>query len=408
MAKNELIRDFELIRNSLRQFYVYGFKTRNEYDEKSIRTYHNDCRLMENWLEDFMSVRRDKSGTVRFITIDSAVINENPFYRPFKAKSFTDKSITLHFCLMDILADGEYHSLTEISDRLTKNYTIDNATCEWEESTLRKKLREYEELGIVESMPDGRKKLYRSSRISPELTNWLTAISFFSEVFPLGVVGSYILDKYPNRWGRDILKFKHHYLLSALDSQVMYDLICAIGKHCSVELKTYGTAEKVLTVLPLKIYIGTQTGRSYLLAYNYPQDEARFYRLDRISDIRELPVQKKYEKYLKLVEERVKACWGVSVPKNSEERGLERVELIISVPEGEEYIIQRLQREKRKGRVEPAGEDNWKFTAEVTDAKELIPWIRTFIGRIVKFECSNPAVTDHFFAGLGKMREDYR
>ena len=72
MANHELIKDFDLIRDSLRQFYVYGYKTRSEYDAKSSRTYDNECRLMANWLDDYMSFRQTKAGRSRFITIDSA------------------------------------------------------------------------------------------------------------------------------------------------------------------------------------------------------------------------------------------------------------------------------------------------------------------------------------------------
>lgn len=411
MAKNELIKDFDLIRDTLRQFYVYGFKTRNEYDAKSSRTYDNECRLMANWLEDYMSFRQVKGGKSRFITIDSASVKENPFYRAFKAKSFTDKTITLHFCLMDILSDGEQHSLAEISDQLSEEYSIETAeglkVIDWDESTLRKKLQEYSDLGLVEILKEGKRLVYRISGIRPDLREWLTAIAYFSEVFPVGVVGSYILDKYPDGKASEILKFKHHYLLDALDSQILYALLHAIRTKCAVELYMGNNKDRALTVLPLKIYIGTQTGRSYLLAYNYPQKETRFYRLDRIRDIYALNEEKKYEKYLSLAEEKVKNCWGVSHPQTAEEKELDRIELIIHVGDREEYIIRRLEREKRGGRVERIDDSSFRFTIEVTDASELFPWLRTFIGRIVRFRCSNPAVTRRFFDDIREMAGDY-
>ena len=39
MAYSELIKRFERIRDYMRQFYVYGFKSREEYDAKSARSY---------------------------------------------------------------------------------------------------------------------------------------------------------------------------------------------------------------------------------------------------------------------------------------------------------------------------------------------------------------------------------
>lgn len=35
MAYNELIKNFEKVRAYMREFYVYGFKSRTEYDAKS-------------------------------------------------------------------------------------------------------------------------------------------------------------------------------------------------------------------------------------------------------------------------------------------------------------------------------------------------------------------------------------
>ena len=39
MAYSELIKSFERIRNYMREFYVYGFKSREEYSIKSARSY---------------------------------------------------------------------------------------------------------------------------------------------------------------------------------------------------------------------------------------------------------------------------------------------------------------------------------------------------------------------------------
>ena len=39
MAYSELIKNFEKVRDYMREFYVYGFKRREEYDAKSARSY---------------------------------------------------------------------------------------------------------------------------------------------------------------------------------------------------------------------------------------------------------------------------------------------------------------------------------------------------------------------------------
>ena len=51
----ELIKNFDRIRDYMRQFYVYGFKVRGEFTEKSARTYDNERRRIESWLSGCIS-----------------------------------------------------------------------------------------------------------------------------------------------------------------------------------------------------------------------------------------------------------------------------------------------------------------------------------------------------------------
>ena len=116
MAYSELIKDFGRIREYMRQFYVYGFRTRDEYDGKSARSYDNERRRIESWLGEYMSFRQDSTGKVNFISVDSRSIMHNPLYRAFKAKSFTDNDITLNFYILDILCAQETQGIRWCGD----------------------------------------------------------------------------------------------------------------------------------------------------------------------------------------------------------------------------------------------------------------------------------------------------
>lgn len=122
MAYSELVKSFERIRNYMREFYVYGFKSRDEYGMKSARSYDNERRRIESWLGDYMSFHQESSGKNVFLSLDSRRVPRNPLYKAFKAKSFTDKDITLHFYILDILADGSVLSSKEIVDRINDDY----------------------------------------------------------------------------------------------------------------------------------------------------------------------------------------------------------------------------------------------------------------------------------------------
>ena len=236
MAYRELIKNFAHIRSYMREFYVYGFKSREEYTEKSVRSYDNERRRVESWLGEHMSFHQDASGKNVFLSMDSRRIPHNPLYKAFKAKSFTDKDITLHFYILDLLADGSALSAGEMTDRICTVYLsrfTDALTLD--ESTVRKKLKEYESLGLLRAEKSGREVLYRRTDSEhPALDSWEDALTFFSEEDPLGVIGSFLMDTLGRSF--DGFRFKHHYILHALDSDILCELLLAIDERRAVEL----------------------------------------------------------------------------------------------------------------------------------------------------------------------------
>ena len=156
MAYSELVKNFERIREYMREFYVYGFKSRDEYSLKSARSYDNERRRIESWLGDYMSFRHTDSGKNVFISVDSRDIDSNPLYNALKAKSFTDNDIVLFFFVIDLLADGTPRTAAVINDAITDIYLARiKKDAEFDLSTLRKKLKEFEQLGIIKSKKNG-------------------------------------------------------------------------------------------------------------------------------------------------------------------------------------------------------------------------------------------------------------
>ena len=155
---SELVKNFEKVRDYMREFYVYGFKSRSDYVGKSSRTYDDERRRMESWLGEHMSFVKTPEGKNVFISIDSRTIAHNPLYKAWKAKSFTDGDITLHFILFDIFEEAkEALSVSEIMEIIDTEYLNNFDNCvTFDESTVRKKLKEYTSLGLVYSEKSGK------------------------------------------------------------------------------------------------------------------------------------------------------------------------------------------------------------------------------------------------------------
>lgn len=60
MAYSELIKNLNRVREYMRDFYIYGFRTRSEYTHKSARSFDNERRRIESWLGRFISYREDQ------------------------------------------------------------------------------------------------------------------------------------------------------------------------------------------------------------------------------------------------------------------------------------------------------------------------------------------------------------
>ena len=400
MAYSELIKNFEKIRSYMRDFYVYGFKGRDEFDTRSARMYDDEYRRVKGWLEGYIDSYYDETGKKVFISIDSRTLSHNPLYVAFRTKSFTDWDITLHFFLLDILSDGPA-TIRECLERITDEYLAAFDAELPDEGTIRNKLREYEKMGIVLSEKIGRNLVYSLARPFRQLPAWRDAIDFFSETAPLGVIGSYFPQKKESVFG-----FKHQYFLGALDSEVLFDLCRCMEENRGAELTIFSRRKKQELkhpVYPMRFYFSTQTGRQYVLGYHYAFRKPMFFRLDSIRKVRELTAEAQPEKYERFWLDFDQHLWGVSCGEHT----LDHIEMQVHAGPEEGFIADRLDREKRHGTVEQIDDETWKFTADVYDASEMIPWLRTFIGRIVKLECSNENVTRLFREDLEKMRRMY-
>ena len=429
MAYSELIKNFDNIRGYMRDFFLYGFKTREEYDRKSARSYDNERRRIQSYLGSLISFRQTPSGKNAFISLEGRSVTHNPLYQAFKAKSFTNKDITLHFLLLDILSGSSY-SLKDILRIMDTEYlTAFQNPISFDESTLRKKLKEYEELGIVVSEKCGRTVTYRLSEDEICLTEYKEAIRFFTEESPLGVIGSYLEARmqadaeqaYPtgrndengkrlpgkNDCAGEYLTFKNHYIMNAYDAEITELILQGIHEKRLLEITSFSRGDagvKQQTVIPYKIYVSTQGGRNYLFCMDADNLRPYSLRVDYIQKGKVGEVCADYDRLLKVCERAGEHMWGVSCAKY---RRYEHIEMDILVGTDEAFIVRRLEREKRCGTVSKVDEETYRFSADVLDAYEMMPWIRTFFGRIKAIRCDNEDVKNQLKIDMVKMLKQY-
>lgn len=406
MPYSELIKNFNKIRDYMREFYVYGFKSREEYTKKSARSYDDERRRMESWLGDYMKFRQTPDGKNVFISIDSRTSRHNPLYDAWKTKSFTDGDITLHFILFDILSSPDISlTLGEITEKIDGYLCGFREPKTFDESTVRKKLKEYASEGIIKAEKQGKTVLY--SRCADTAIPDTDILDLFSEVAPCGVIGSYLLDKTDP--AGDNFAFKHHYITGAMDSEIICLLFNAMNEKRYITLETINRHKDRISenhVVPLKIMISAQSGRQYMMAFVPRFKRIKSFRTDNIISIKADDVCPRFDELREKMNGIMPNLWGISTQGMSEQR-TEHVEFTVRYSDSEKHIPQRLEREKRCGTVEHLDGNTSRFSADVFDSGEMVPWIRTFICRITQFSFSNKELEKQFREDIEEMYRLY-
>lgn len=404
---SELVKRFDKIRSYVRDFYVYGFKTREDFQNKSSRTYDNEKRRIESWFSSYIKYDYNSEHKKSVsITLDSNRIPVNPLYEVWKSKSFTANDIMLHFFILDIMYEQKFWNAEALTDELHNRYLV-----LFEPQTVRKKLIEYEKEGILVLKKEGRQNKYGLSQdvrtLHPALIPMLSdAVCFFQGAAPFGFAGSTILDSW--KLDNSLFRFRHDYLVHTLEDEILLPLLNAIHESNKVLLTVKSTKNSHLREIictPLKILVSTQTGRRYICVRKESSNRLASYRLDSICQVKLCGTDQHFPSHIAAFERNSAACWGVSFG-TSHEPDTVKLQIVLN-EDSESYILNRLEREGRNGQIKRLDNGIYEYTAKCWDSAELLPWVKTFTGRVHSFTCTNQSVEQRFWEDMRAMEKMY-
>lgn len=408
---SELIKNFEKTRDYLRDFFIYGYKVRGDFDRKSARTYDDEKRRIESWLDGCLKYETSQRGRQTSISVDSGRISENPLYKAFYAKSFTDNDIKLHFLLLDILSDFDSLTLKELIEKTDERFGI-----LFEEQTVRNKLKEYAAEGIIIAEKRGKTACFslcpdRVSNYLNELPGLSDAIKFYSAAGVLGVVGDSILKAADME--NDLFFIKHNYIVHTLEDSLLPEIISAIEQKRFLALRTFSSRngfskENENFAVPMQVSISVQTGRRYLIAFIPQYKRFNSFRLDSLRAVKPGEICPDYDKIREKYDKNITRCFGASFGERRETGNVTPLKVTFTADENTEpHIIQRLLREKRCGKLTKLSENLYELEIDVFDPVEPMHWIKTFIGRITKLEGGSESARRMFFNDIKRMNEMY-
>ncbi|WP_026527779.1 helix-turn-helix transcriptional regulator [Butyrivibrio sp. VCD2006] len=410
---NYLIRDYENIRAILRDIYIYGCFSKDDFVEKlgiSSRKYDKEQQRISAYLpENFIQKRRVDKKAVLYCTYHGMEDSRNYLADTYRNKSFTALDIMAFFFVQQLLAETEEMTAGEILEALPSL----NDDAVFTKDNLRVKLDELVEKGFITTTKRGRSVKYRLCKdiwedfSDEELLDIFNYLEFMKNVSPIGMPYFFLQDKLKLylKSSRDIdssdykvFSFKHNHLYNILDNDVLLEILKAKQKKRLLKV-TYNNKQKENTIIVGEIIHDSVYGRQYLHCYLLESKRTSVIRIDRIdeaSDIgdlddNEIRIQDGMRNFSDY-------CWCTS---STESGPSEIVIHFMFDEENEGYIKNRILNEGHGGVLTKIRDGIYEYRLNIGDPDEMIPWIRSF-GQRAKVISSGERKTEE------KLKDDWK
>ncbi|SHH63870.1 helix-turn-helix transcriptional regulator [Clostridium intestinale] len=405
----DFIKHYDLIRSILRDVFLYGCFSRDDYESKkrgSSRKVSYEMRRIQQYIEkDFIKFDRDGKTKLLSLSYDSITNTKNFLVSTYLNKSFTKSDLKLYYYILLTLNQCD----RVINLKELEVFLIDNELLDFDKissKTIERKLSELcDSMGLVDIEKQGRCKAYRlTDDILREITDeelirlYLLTSLYKNILFP-NIGGYYFEDtlrQYMNFHRNitedydDIFQYQNLHFHPIIEEEILWKLIKAINENRKIKLdykinESRRARYNQETVIPYKIRYDINCGRFYLVAF---QNERCFIsRLDRIHKVKILNDYYHEDGLSEKYNFSMGNSWS-SVHLNGESTPQILKFKITINNKSEMYIVERIKGELKTYTVEQDGEDKFLFTKVVNDCYEMIPWIRGYGGKIEIIEPS--------------------
>lgn len=398
---SELIKNFDKIRNFVRDFFVFGFRGRCDYDTVSPRSYDNERRRIQSYLSDYIS--ENWNGTNKSISIssDTTAKTTNPLFKVWETKSFTKNDLFLHFVIIDIL-QNKCLSAPQLTEIISKEYTSQiNISFYVDVMTVRNKLKEYCALGLLSESRQGRSVCYKLNQNLLQSTQLKDALLFYQNIITGGFLAAPIMRDYESPF-----IYKQIFFAQTLYDDIAIKILQAISRKCRVTIvqSIRNRSEWTHCVVPLHIRSNMRTGRRYLVCYTTRRKRYLKIRIDYIKSVSIGEMFDDFNEIKRYCEEGYEKSFSLEYQHHD----LKKVCMVLNIDEQHEsYVLDRLRRESKHGILSKLKKNTFQYKIEVPDTLEMVPWMRTFIGRIISIDGTETGVISQFKRDIKAMMDKY-
>lgn len=397
----ELIKNFDKIRSFVRDFFVFGYRGRCDYGSVSPRSYDNERRRIQSYLSEYISENWNGANKSISISSDTTAKTKNPLFKVWETKSFTKNDLFLHFVIIDIL-QNECLSAPQLTEVIEKEYTSKLNRCFCiDVMTVRNKLKEYSAMGLLSESRQGRSVCYEFNEnilLSEQLKD---ALLFYQNIVTGGFLAASIVRDYDSAF-----IYKQIFFAQTLYDDITLKILKAISRKCRVTVvqSIRNRSEWTHCVVPLHIRSNMRTGRRYLVCYI---TRRKRYSKIRIDYIKSVSIGERFKDFDE-IHTNCDAGYEKSFSLEYQQHDLKKVCMVLNIDEQHEsYVLDRLRREGKHGIITKLKENTFQYKIEVPDTLEMVPWMRTFIGRIISIGGTETGVISQFKRDIKTMMDEY-
>ncbi|WAM33875.1 helix-turn-helix transcriptional regulator [Caldicellulosiruptor morganii] len=403
---NPFINHFNKLRNFSRLVYLYGCYSREDAKLFQIgkRTFDEELRRMRVFLkeDEYLSVEKEGKKALPCVVEDFFREVENPLINIYFSKTSTSLQTTLFFMILQILNSSKDKKATtnEIMDKIY--FALDERTKDRAvDSSIKRTLKQMQSMGIIRFLK--KEKVYVLSNTierlfkgfsRDELKNIYLSVLFFINTNVPNVPGWFLkesLEKYLLKNGEEefikeanqlfwFTYIPHHYVL---DEEIVWRFWYAASLGNKVKIWYYprsGSQKKEYSCIPLRIIYDVKLGRWYFIILDEKEiNTLPASRVEKIEILDEKFDRSLFEKFWPVIEK----CFFVSVPLKEEGFKKIRFRFVLDKDTNYNFVLNRVKRELKGAHIEMISQNEFVVDYELSNLKEIKPWLRSFSHRVV-------------------------
>lgn len=383
------IKNYEIIRDFIRKLFFmpdFNFKSIKELGyEKNKSAYHIDIKRAETYIKNAIK-KHGKKKANRQIINDLYKFPSNFLLDTYRFSSYSINDLQYYFMIMQNIKEGK--NLKDLISDIKKYYKIDD-NCD---QIIRNKLKELISIGYIKSEKKGVKEFFLLEKnILDDFDNiddLDLMVLFFHNFYFLSVAGYDLLETIRQyrilnfnddldkdyKKQNDIFLYRYNPIHHVLDNDIHWEILKAINEEKIIEYTYINQSNKKITcsVLPKCIITEYDYGRQYLYVYDKNSNK---YFSNRIDSIYNVKITNKKESTSENLND-LKNMWSISTNTNKYD-----IKIYFDFPREDSIKFNILKRDlyntKKFGTITEK-DGIFIFEIQLSDYKQLIPWINSF------------------------------